>query len=109
MSNAIEVKLGLDPGVFDTDGNGLGDGAVDSDGDGLPNAVEVEIGLDPGVGETTPGVADGAGDADGDGVPDGADCFPLDPTRSACLPSNPNDHTPPIITLIEPTTARRIQ
>ena len=47
-------------------------------------------------------------DTDGDGVPDGVDVFPLDPTRAQPLPSNPTDHTPPVITLIEPTNARRI-
>ena len=44
----------------------------------------------------------------GDGVPDGQDAFPLDPTRWQPLASNPNDHVPPVITLIEPVGARRI-
>jgi hypothetical protein len=44
----------------------------------------------------------------GDGVPDGVDCFPLDPARSACLVSDPNDHTPLVITLIAPIGARKI-
>jgi hypothetical protein len=45
---------------------------------------------------------------DGDTVVDGADCFPLDPTRSACPQADPNDHTPPVITLTEPTNATLI-
>ncbi|PYR13612.1 MAG: hypothetical protein DMF99_00945 [Acidobacteria bacterium] len=103
-----EYLLGTDPLNADTSGAGVGDRVLvsslrnaansDTDGDGVSNAAEVALGTDPFNSDT-----------DGDGVPDGADCFPLDPTRSACLPSNPNDHTPPVITLIEPTNARRIQ
>jgi hypothetical protein len=61
------------------------------DGDGVPNWVEIARGTDPLNPDT-----------------DGVDCFPLDPTRVACLPSNPNDHTLPVITLNEPANARRI-
>ena len=91
----------------DTTKSGLGDRVLvesghlapntDLDGDGLSNAAELALGTD----RFNP-------DTDGDGVADAVDCFPLDPTRSACLVSNPADHTPPVITLIEPTTARRI-
>ena len=103
-----EYLLGTDPLNADTSGSGVGDRALgasgrlapnaDLDGDGLSNAQEIALGTDPFNADT-----------DGDGVPDGLDCFPLDPTRWACLASNPNDHTPPIITLIEPTNARRIR
>jgi hypothetical protein len=41
-------------------------------------------------------------------VSDLLDAYPLDPTRSAKPPGNPNDTTPPTITLVEPTTARRV-
>jgi hypothetical protein len=52
-------------------------------------------------------------DTDGDGVPDGPltgpgsagrDCFPVDPDQHVCGVPNPNDHTPPDITLLEPTS-----
>ena len=102
-----EYLIGTDPLSADTNRDGLRDGTAvaagvsatssDNDGDGVPNWVERAQGTDPFNADT-----------DGDGVPDGLDCFPLDPTRSACLGSNPNDHTPPVITLIEPTNARRI-
>jgi alpha-tubulin suppressor-like RCC1 family protein len=102
-----EYLIGTDPLNPDTTGSGLGDRVLadggyqaahsDLDGDGVANATEVALGTDP----FNP-------DTDGDGVTDGADALPLDPTRSQPLPSNPNDHTPPVITLIEPTTARRI-
>jgi hypothetical protein len=103
-----EYLLGTDPLNADTSGSGIGDAVLvasgklaansDADGDGLTNAQEIALGTDP----FNP-------DTDGDGVPDGLDCFPLDKTRSACLVADPNDHTPPVITLIEPTTARRIR
>jgi hypothetical protein len=47
-------------------------------------------------------------DSDEDGVADGADCFPTDPTRSTCPVADPNDHTPPTITLAEPASATLI-
>ena len=56
-----EVNLfGTDPNVSDTDGNGVADGAEDSDLDGLNNLDELRNGTNP----TTP-------DSDGDGITDG--------------------------------------
>jgi alpha-tubulin suppressor-like RCC1 family protein len=102
-----EYLLGTDPLNADSSGTGVGDRVLvasgrnaassDSDGDGLSNAVEVALGTDP-----------FNSDSDGDGVPDALDAFPLDPTRWLPLVSDPNDHTPPVITLIEPIGARRI-
>jgi hypothetical protein len=96
-----------DPLNPDTNGNGILDGAevnaarvpddIDSDHDGVPNWLEIQRGTDP----FNP-------DTDGDGVNDGVDCFPLDPTRSACPTPDPNDHTAPVITLIEPASARPV-
>jgi hypothetical protein len=67
---------------------------MDMDDDGVPNPEERAAGTDP-----------FRADTDGDGVADGADCFPLDAARSACLPSDPDDHAPPAIVLTEPTNA----
>lgn len=102
-----EYLIGTDPLNADTNRDDLRDGTADAagisptnpdtDGDGAANWVEIAQGTDP----FNP-------DTDGDGVPDGVDCFPLDPARSACLVSNPLDHTSPVITLIEPIGARRI-
>jgi hypothetical protein len=44
-------------------------------------------------------------DTDGDGVNDAMDPYPLDPTRWTVLPSDPSDHTAPVITLTEPSDA----
>ncbi len=103
-----EYAAGLDPLNPDTNGNGVPDGAEDSNGsagdnpdlddDGVPNAVEMVRGTDP-----------YRADTDGDGVADGVDAYPLDPTRSQELPPDPTDQTPPVILLAEPTNARRIQ
>jgi alpha-tubulin suppressor-like RCC1 family protein len=104
LPTGFEWRLGTDPLNADTNGDGTPDGAavsegedpndVDTDGDGIRNSVEVARGTDP-----------LRADTDGDGVGDAQDCFPLDPTRSECIPPDPEDHTPPLISLTEPTTA----
>jgi hypothetical protein len=104
LPNWKELQLGTDPVNADTNGDGLRDGvavgagvsatSLDTDGDGVPNTVEIANGTDP-----------LRADTDGDGVDDLHDCFPLDRTRSACGSVDPNDHTPPVITLQLPTNA----
>ncbi len=104
LPNWREYLLGTDPLNWDTNGSGIGDRALvdavpdvtnpDQDGDGVPNAVEIARGTDPFNADT-----------DGDGVNDLLDAFPLDPTRSSAPAADPNDHTPPVITLTEPTNA----
>jgi hypothetical protein len=103
LTNAAEYRWGTDPLDPDTNENGVDDGvdvatghdpaAADLDGDGLLNAAELALGTDLMHADT-----------DGDGVNDGADAFPLDPTQSQAN-NNPNDQTPPTITLLEPTNA----
>ena len=105
LSTQDEYRLGTDPFNPDTNGDGIPDGIEiatgtsatnpDMDGDGVTNAVEITRGTDPFQRDT-----------DGDGVNDGADCFPLDPARTACPPPVPGDTTPPVITLQEPTNAQ---
>ena len=67
---------------------------MDVDGDGIPNAVELMNGTNP-----------FSADTDGDGVPDNLDAYPLDPTRWQAPALDPNDHTPPIVTLTSPQQA----
>jgi len=102
LTNVEEDALGSDPRNRDTNGDGVPDGAAkqagisltnpDMDGDGVSNVDEVARGTDP-----------FRTDSDGDGVADGQDCFPLDPSRWQCPAPDPNDHTPPVITLQEPS------
>lgn len=83
----MEIKLGTDVDVADTDDNGLDDGAeyelgtdplvFDTDGDGLSDGVEVEQGTDPLVADT-----------DGDGIDDG--------TEVNLLSSDPLDASDPL-------------
>jgi alpha-tubulin suppressor-like RCC1 family protein len=104
LTTTEEWALGTDPYVADTNGDGILDGAAvasglsatnhDMDADGLVNSVEIELGTDP----FNP-------DTDGDTVDDGEDDFPLDPTRSQAPSPDPEDETPPTITLDEPTNA----
>lgn len=103
VSNAQENAMGTDPYCSDTNGDGFSDGLyiegidpanMDLDGDGLTNAEEYALGTNPFWNDT-----------DGDGVVDGQDAFPFDPTRSTPTSSDPNDHTPPDITLDDPGEA----
>ena len=99
-----EREIGTDPYNPDTNGDGIPDGieywsglnpaSNDVDGDGLTNAQELAMGTNPFLADT-----------DGDGVPDGQDAYPLDPTRWQAPGPDPNDHTPPTITLVEPADA----
>jgi fibronectin type III domain protein/thrombospondin type 3 repeat protein len=99
-----EREIGTDPYNPDTNGDGIPDGIeyatgldpnnTDMDGDGLTNAQELATGTNPFLADT-----------DGDGVPDNQDAYPLDPTRWQAPTSDPNDHTPPVINLIEPADA----
>jgi hypothetical protein len=68
--------------------------SADTDGDGVTNVTEVAQGTNP-----------LRADSDDDATGDATDCFPLDPTRWECPSSNPTDHTPPTLTLAEPTNA----
>jgi len=68
ISNASELARGSDPRVFDTDGDGLGDGV--EDGSGVFR------------GQDAPGSDSISPDTDGGGVPDGAE---------AALESDPSD------------------
>jgi len=102
-----EYLVGTDPLNWDTSGSGVGDRALasqleasansDADGDGVPNSVELTQGTDP-----------FNADSDGDGANDALDAYPLDPTRYTAPAVDPNDHTPPVITLTEPTNATLI-
>jgi hypothetical protein len=104
LLNWKERQIGTDPYNPDTNGDGIPDGIeylsgldptnMDMDGDSLTNAQELAVGTNP-----------FSADTDGDGVPDGQDAFPLDPTRWQAPVSDPNDHTPPTITLVEPADA----
>jgi hypothetical protein len=71
---------------------------ADLDQDGIPNEVEIERGTDPFL-----------DDSDGDGTLDAADEFPTDPGRWKALLPDPNDHTPPVITLELPVDAKLIE
>jgi hypothetical protein len=108
-----EYRWDTDLFRLDSNGNGISDGdevaqgsepsAWDPDGDGVSNADEIVNGTDPLLFDT-----------DGDGVGDGADLFPLDPTRSQLPPPNPCtgnppppncDGTPPTVTITSPANA----
>ncbi len=105
--DGIEVAVGINPLVADADELGSdmnGDGVIesigaqlgyqlnqlDTDGDGVSNTDEALMCTNP----LRP-------DTDGDGVQDNIDVFPHDPLVSA-IPSNPEDVTPPQITLTAP-------
>jgi hypothetical protein len=85
LSDLVDVLSGIDPANPDVDG------------DGVPNVVELAQGTDPFT-----------ADSDGDGYSDLVDAFPLDATRHDAPTADPNDHTPPTITLSKPTNATLI-
>jgi len=67
---------------------------LDMDDDTVSTLVELQQGTDPFLADT-----------DGDGRSDGLDAYPLDPSRWEAPLPDPNDTTPPVITLDEPTNA----
>ena len=103
LTNAGEYRRDLDPLNPDSNGDELLDSVtgdnpqggvnLDPDGDGLSSAMEAIKGTDPFQPDT-----------DGDGAMDGGVLLPPDPTQTQCT-SDPNDHTPPTITLLEPVNA----
>jgi regulation of enolase protein 1 (concanavalin A-like superfamily) len=107
-----DYQFGIDPSSGVTDSNGLPyvwevtyfnqvhiHPNGDANGDGITNFDSYILGINP--------IAPPAGnvDSDGDGVPDNQDAYPNDPTRWLNLPSDPNDHTAPVITLTTPSDA----
>jgi hypothetical protein len=86
LSDEEELQIGTDPNKYDTDGDGLGDGAefradgwntnplaADTDGDGLDDGMELF------VHRTDPKLADSDGDGAGDGTELAAGTNPNDP------------------------------
>lgn len=72
LGDAIERTLGVDPGLADTDGDGIDDfvetdggSPIDTDGDGVIDALDPDSD-DDGI----PDASEGPGDTDGDGTPD---------------------------------------
>lgn len=69
LADDVEVRLGLNPVLADSNSNGVPDGAEDLDGDGLTNAFELAYGLDPRRKDSDRnGVNDGDEDPDRDGL-----------------------------------------
>ena len=62
----VEAEIGTDPGLADTDGNGVNDGLEDADDDGRPNIDEPTVDSDD---DGTLDILDS--DSDNDGVQDG--------------------------------------
>ena len=107
VMDAVEVAIGTNPlvadagdlasdlnhdGVIDSIGAQLGyqPNELDTDGDSISNMVELLMCTDP-----------LRVDSDGDEVSDDTDTFPLDALVST-LPSDPQDFSPPAITLTAP-------
>jgi hypothetical protein len=88
---------GMDTAPLDPETGGNPLFAADSDGDGVSDAAEALRG-------TSPLLAD----SDGDGIPDGADEFPLDSSRYSLAEPDPNDTTPPAVTLDSPANALEV-
>lgn len=82
LDDGLEITLGLDPAIADTDADGTRDGDEDADADGVSNLNELALGSDPGNNDTDDdGLSDGLEaelgldptrvDSDGDGIADG--------------------------------------
>ena len=73
LPDVVEQRLRLNPENPDSNGNGVPDGAEDSDGDGINNCLEIFLGTDP-----------GRSDTDGDGLNDRQEVYDTgtDPLRT---------------------------
>jgi hypothetical protein len=85
LPDDVELALGLDPMLVDTDSNGTPDGDEDADGDGLTNREEVESGTNPLLFDS-----DGDGFSDPDEVaassdPSDAQDIPIFDARSSAV------------------------
>lgn len=102
LSNFTEIYItGTDPTLKDSNGDGRLDGylnswlVADQDGDGLSNSQEAALGTDP-----------LRADSDGDGVVDSQDAYSLNAMMNAPPQADPEDTTPPLLTLDEPLDAQ---
>lgn len=67
----VEVFLGYDPSLPDTDDNGVPDGEEDAEGDGVPDWIEFVLDFDPESDDTDGDtIPDAEEDSDEDGIPD---------------------------------------
>ncbi|MGE0452528.1 MAG: chitobiase/beta-hexosaminidase C-terminal domain-containing protein [Vicinamibacteria bacterium] len=108
LPTGVEMMLGTDPYLADTNGDGLADGDAlaagvaasdsDPDHDGVATALELVRGTNP-----------AAFDSDGDGAGDGIDCAPLDPTRTSCPIPDPLDASAPGILILAPPGVQLVQ
>ena len=107
LTGIEEITLGTNQFLADTNGDGIADGLghplvssinMDHDGDGIPNAAERLAGTDPFKADT-----------DGDGVPDNTDALPLNAYLLHPIAANPGDTVAPVVTLLQPSNAIKVQ
>lgn len=89
-----ELRIGLNPNVADSDGNGIADGDEDHDNDNLINRWETVMGYDINDSDSdNNGTLDGDEDFDGDGISNAVEIAngtdPMDPNDPPAGPAYP--------------------